>query len=232
MRLHAHGAGRLQRGAQPGRLGRAPFHGHHRGRQMAVAPGVGLDAGEHRGRARARARERDRLLLRSQSRRYAARQGLRRPDLRSDGAQGRSHRHRDHQSADGAGVGATDPSPGRASRRGAHSRKGWRARGRAHDRYPHRRVPLRRGAGGAAGDRRRAHHVSLPYAVRRQEHGRAGDGIARRAFLARHGDGPVPSDRAARRSGHAHDRHGAGRGAARRRRPSPQRRDAPLHGRL
>ena len=52
---------------------------------------------------------------------------------------------------------------------------------RADDRHPHRRVPLRRGAGGAAGDRRRADHVSLPHAVRRQEHGRAGDGAARRA---------------------------------------------------
>ena len=49
---------------------------------------------------------------------------------------------------------------------------------------------------------------------------------------ARHGDGAVPSDRAARRSRHAHDRHRAGGGLARRRRISAQRRHAPLHGRL
>ena len=39
-------------------------------------------------------------------RRHAARQGLRRPDLRPHRAQGRPHGHRDHQPADGAGVGA------------------------------------------------------------------------------------------------------------------------------
>src|SRR6516164_8958662 len=139
MRLHAHGARRLQRGAQPGRLDRAPFHGHHRGRQMAAPSGARLDAGEHRGRAGARARERDRLLLRSQSRQHAARQSLRRPELRPHGAQGRSHRHRNHQPADGAGLRATDPPPGRAPRGGARSDKGWRARRRAHDRYAHLR---------------------------------------------------------------------------------------------
>ena len=53
MRLHPHGAGRLQRGAQPRQLGRAPFHGHDRGRQMAAASGARLDAGVDRDRARA-----------------------------------------------------------------------------------------------------------------------------------------------------------------------------------
>ena len=48
VRLHAHGAGRLQRGAGAGRFGRAPLHGHHRRRQVAGRPGPGLDAGEHR----------------------------------------------------------------------------------------------------------------------------------------------------------------------------------------
>ena len=72
-----------------------------------------------RDRARARAGKRDRLLLRPQSRRHAARQGLRRPDLRPHRAQGRPHRHRDHQPADGAGLGAADPPPGRAPRGGA-----------------------------------------------------------------------------------------------------------------
>ena len=33
-------------------------------------------------------------------------EGVRRPDLRPHRAQGRPHRHRDHQPADGAGVGA------------------------------------------------------------------------------------------------------------------------------
>ena len=35
VRLHAHGAGRLQRRARRGRFDRAPFHGHDRGRQVA-----------------------------------------------------------------------------------------------------------------------------------------------------------------------------------------------------
>ena len=48
VRLHAHGAGRLQRRAQSRRLRRAPFHGHHRGRQVAARPGDGLDAGRPR----------------------------------------------------------------------------------------------------------------------------------------------------------------------------------------
>ena len=116
MRLHAHGAGRLQRRAQSRRLRRAPFHGHHRGRQVAAQPGARLDAGDQGHRARARAGERDRLLLRPQSRRHAARQGVRRPDLRPHRAQGRPDRHRDHQPADGAGVGAADPAAGGASR--------------------------------------------------------------------------------------------------------------------
>ena len=67
-------------------------------------------------------------------------------------------------------------------------------------------------------------HVPLSHAVRRQEHGRARHGAARRPAAARHGDGAVPSDRAARRPRHAHDRHRAGGGPARRRRPSAQRR--------
>ena len=46
VRLHAHGAGRLQRRARRGRLGRAPFHGHDRRRQVAHRPGPRLDAGD------------------------------------------------------------------------------------------------------------------------------------------------------------------------------------------
>ena len=131
-----------------GRLGRAPFHGHDRRRQVAAAPGPRLDAGDQGDRARARARERDRLLLRPQPGRHAARQGVRRPDLRPHRAQGRPHRDRDHQPADGAGVGAArHPAPGGASRRGARSGEGRRLDcRRAADRYPHRRIPLGRGA--------------------------------------------------------------------------------------
>ena len=44
-----------------------------------------------------------------------------------------------------------------------------------------RRVRLRAGQGGAAGHRRRADHVQVPHAVRRQELRRPGDGAARRA---------------------------------------------------
>ena len=116
----------------------------------------------------ARARERDRLLLRPQSGRHAARQGLCRPDLRSHRAQGRSHRHRDHQPADGAGVGAA------GIRRLEEHRavalvpvEGRRVdRRRAAGRHPHRRLPLRRGAGRAARHRRRPDHVSLSHALR------------------------------------------------------------------
>ena len=46
MRLHAHGAGRLQRRACRRRFGRAAFHGHDRRRQVAARPGSRLDAGQ------------------------------------------------------------------------------------------------------------------------------------------------------------------------------------------
>src|SRR5437016_9825367 len=82
-----------------------------------------------------------------------------------------------------------------ASRRRAGSRDRRRARWHTDDRHPHRRVSLRGGASSAARDRCRADHVSLPHAVRRQEHGRAGDGPALGPALARYGDGAVPSHR-------------------------------------
>ncbi len=201
---------------------------------MAARPGPRLDAGDQGGRAGHRARERDRLLLRSQSRRHAARQGVRRADLRSHRAQGRSHRHRDHQPTDGAGVGAArHPAAGGASRRCARSVQGRRLdRRRAARRRPHRRLPLRRGAGRAARHRRRADHVPLSHALRRQEHGRSRHGAAPGPAAARHGDGAVPSDRAVRGTRHPHDRHRARGGLARCRRILAQRRHAPLHGRL
>ena len=131
----------------PGQLGRAPFHGHHRGWQVAAPPAARLDAGGEGGRARAGARERDRLLLRPQPRRHAARQGLRRPDLRPHRAQGRPHGHRDRQPADGAGVGAARAAAGGAPRGRAHPGEGRPvAVGRAAHRHPHRPLPLRRGA--------------------------------------------------------------------------------------
>ena len=75
-------------------------------------------------------------------------------------------------------------------------------------------------------------NVPLSYAVRRQEHGRACHGAAAWTAVARHGNGAIPSDRLARRTGYPHDRHGAGGRFTRGRRPSAQRRNAPLHGRL
>ena len=146
MRLHPHGPGRLQRLAPSRRLGRAPFHGHDRGRQMAAASGARLDAGDDGDRARARTGKRDRLFLRPQSRRLAAWQGFCRADFRPHGAQRRPDRHRDHQPADGAGLGAADPQARRASRGGADPGKRRRAFRRPDDRYPHRRLPLRRRA--------------------------------------------------------------------------------------
>ena len=56
----------------PGRFGRAPLHGHDRGRQVAARPGSRLDAGDEGDRAHPRAGERARLLLRPQSRRHAS----------------------------------------------------------------------------------------------------------------------------------------------------------------
>ena len=122
MRLHAHGARRLQRGARRRRLGRAPLHGHDRRRQVAPRPGSRLDAGQRRDRARARARERARLLFRPQSRRHRAPEGVCRTDVRPHGAQRRPDRHRDHQPAVRAGVGARHRPAGRASRARVHSR--------------------------------------------------------------------------------------------------------------
>ena len=87
-----------------------------------------------------------------------------------------------------------------------------------------------RGEGGAARDRRRPDDVPVPHAVGRQELRRPGDGAARGAAAARHGDGAVPSDRTARRPAHAHDRHGARGRPARRRRLSAERRRRALHG--
>src|SRR3954468_10244647 len=59
----------------------------------------------------------------------------------------------------------------------------------------------------AARDWRRPDDVSLSHAVRRQVLRRHGDGASRRPSAPRHGDGAVPSDGAAGRSRHAHDRH-------------------------
>ena len=90
-------------------------------------------------------------------------------------------------------------------------------------RHARGRLPLRARQGGAAGLGRRAHHVPLPHPVRRQGHGRAGHGAARRLALARYGDGAIPSHRSAGGRRHEDERHGAGGGAARRRRPPAER---------
>ena len=112
------------------------------------------------------------------------------------------------------------------------ARDGQSLAGVPDDRRAHRALPLRRGQGGAAGHRRRAHHVPLPHALRRQEHGRPRHGAAAGAAPARHGDGAVPPHRPAGGPRHAHDRHGAGGGPARLRRASAQRPGRALHGRL
>ena len=131
VRLHADGAGRLQRRARAGRFGRAPFHGHDRGRQVAARPGPRLDARDRRHRAHPRARERARLLLRPQSRRHDPPEGVRRPDVRPHRAQGRSHRHRDHEPARGAGVGARHRAARGASRARLHRDAGSDATARS-----------------------------------------------------------------------------------------------------
>ena len=184
-----------------------------------------------RGRAHPRARERARLLLRPQSRRHDPPEGVRRPDLRPHRAQGRPDRHRDHQPARRAGVGARHR-PARGASRG-------RARSRT-----------RRGdaiAGVLMIDMRTGEFVFVQAQAvllatgggptMYQYHTPSGDkscdgmAMALRAGLhaARHGDGAVPSDRAARRPAHAHDRHRARGRPARRGRLSAERQRRALH---
>ncbi len=183
--------------------------------------------------AHPRAGERARLLLRPQSRRHRPPEGVRRADLRPHRAQGRSHRHRDHQPAGRAGVAARRAAARGSPRARSHSRRRrLRACRRADARHAHGRAAAGARARDAARDRRRADHVPLSHAVRRQVVRRHGDGAARRPAAARHGDGAVPSDRPARRRRHAHDRHGAGGGPARLRRLSHRRDRRALHVRL
>ena len=145
-------------------------------------------------------------------------EGVRRPDLRPHRAQGRPHRHRDHQPPRRAGVGARHRP----------------ARGASRGRADQGRTTGNRIAGVLFIDMRTGEYVfvrakavllatgggptmyKLPHAFGRQELRRPRDGAARRAAAARHGDGAVPSDRPARRHAHAHDGHGARGRAARR----------------
>ena len=179
--MHAHGPGRLQRGTRRGGFDRAPFHGHDRRRQVAAAAGPRLAARHRRGRAHPRAGERARLLLRPQSRRHAAPEGFRRPDLRPHRAQGRPDRHRDHQPARRAGVGARHrPARGASrGRAGAFARRRTSVR-RAVHRHAHGRIRLRPRARSRARDRRRADDVPLSHAVGRQVLRRTRDGAALR----------------------------------------------------
>ena len=189
---------------------------------------------DDRAEAHPRTGDRARLLLRPQSRRHRASEGLRRADLRPHRAQRRSDRHRDHQPPGRAGL-ARATSSALEDHRALdliRSADGSRARRRADARHAHGRAAAGAGARDAAGDRRRPDHVPLPHAVGRQVLRRPGDGAARRAAAARHGDGAVPSDRPARRRRHAHDRHRAGRRPARLRRLSHRRRRRALHVRL
>ena len=184
-----------------------------------------------RGRAHPRARERDRLLLRPQ------------PDgtLHQKAFAGQSFDRTVHK-GDLTGieiinrlmeqVRALDVHrAGRASRHRAGPGAGRiRARRRAAHRHAKRRLSARAGQGRAAGHRRRAHHVSLPHAVGRQDLRRVWPWRCARAESSRHGDGAVPSDRAAGRSRHADDRHGAGGGPARGRGLPAERRRRAVHG--
>ena len=97
-------------------------------------------------------------------------EGLRRPDLRPDRPQGRSHRHRDHQSPGRAGLGARHRAARGAPRdRADQDSRRIGARRRADDRHARRRLRFRAGKGGAAGHRRRADHVQVPHALGRQD---------------------------------------------------------------
>ena len=130
-------------------------------------------------------------------------------------------------------MGAAHPAPGRAPRRRARQDERWRGhRGRAVHRHAHRRLRLCARESCAACDRRRADDVQVSHALRRQELRRPGDGLARGAAAARHGNGAVPPYRAARRRAHADDRHGARRRAARRGRLPAERRQGALHDAL
>ena len=93
------------------------------GGKLAQRPGPRLAAGRRRAQAHPRARERARLLLRPQSRRHRASEGVRRADLRPHRAQGRSDRHRDHQPAGRAGLARATCSGSRITARSISSRR-------------------------------------------------------------------------------------------------------------
>ena len=123
-------------------------------------------------------------------------------------------------------MGAADPAPGGASRRRADPGQGRQvARRRADDRHPHRRCSASSQAQAvllATGGGPTMYRYHTPSGDKSMD----GLAMALRAgpAAARHGDGAVPPDRAARRPRHAHDRHRAGGRPARRRRASAQRR--------
>ena len=153
-----------------------------RGRRLAQPAGAGVAPGRHRADSHPRAGERDRLLLRPQSRRHRASEGVRRADLRPHRAQGRSHRHRDRQPAVRADLAARRAAAGGSPRARSDSGGGRLGpRRRLHARHAHRRAADGARARDPARDRRRADHVSLSHAVRRQVVRRHGDGAARRA---------------------------------------------------
>ena len=205
VRLHAHGAGRLQRRARDGGFDRAPLHGHDRGRQVAARPGARVDA-RHRC-AIERIRELENELGCFFDRNPDGTdppEGVRRADLRPHGAQGRPDR------ASRSSTGSPSRS-GRARSTGSKSiarveldqetRRRCAIAGVLMHRHAHRRIRVR------AARRRCCSRPAagrpmyqLPHAFGRQDLRRPGDGAARRAAAARHGDGAVPSDRAARRA--------------------------------
>ena len=186
-----------------GRLGRAPLHGHDRGRQVAAAPGHRLAARARRPSTRVRELENEIGCFFDRN-----------PDgtLHQKAFAGQTFDRTVHK-GDLTGIeiinrlmeqvlGASRRAAGGTSRRGLiPARDGSGLAGVLFIDIRTRRVPLGTGEGRAAGDRRRPDDVPLPHAVGRQVDGRARHGAARRPAPARHGDGAVPPDRPARRRG-------------------------------
>ena len=193
-RLHAHGAGRLQRGARGARLARRAPARHAAGRGVDQRPGAGVDPGPRGARPRARAGGPLRLLLRPPSGRAHPPEALRGAEPRPHHPQGRPHRHRDHEPPDRAGLAAPVHPPARGAPGGGAAPRRRRPGGR---RAAARRAP-RHLRGGAqprhpARDGRRAHHVQGHRLLGRQVLRRHRARPARGRAPARHGDGAVPS---------------------------------------
>ena len=161
-----------------------------------------MDAGQRGAGPGARARVPLRLLLRPARRRPHPPEAVRGPDARPHHPQGRPHRHRDHEPADRAGAGAR-ASIARAggAPRGGAAPATTRGASAARCCSTSARGALRGRArpGDAPRDGRRADDVPRLRLLGRQGLRRPRAGVRARALRApRHGDDPVPSDRADR----------------------------------